>query len=86
MKGGFGSGVSVPLLLKIEMLRRAMAFGFGWKSLFSPWKAVPSRDANCASGAISKTGGRPSLSYTVVDNMQSGVSQVCRTISGTCLC
>ena len=57
MKGGLGSGVSVPLLLKIETLRLAMLFGLDWNPFSCPWKAVPSKDANCASDAMTKTSG-----------------------------
>lgn len=61
MKGGVGSGDSVPLLLKIDILLLAIAFGLGlnWSSIFP--KAVPSRDANCASAAILRTVGKASF-------------------------
>lgn len=32
MEAGRGSGVSVPLLLNMDILRRAIATGLGWKS------------------------------------------------------
>jgi hypothetical protein len=62
MNGGVGSGVSVPLLLKIEILRLAIAFGSGLKSVSISPKAVPSRDANCASKAMLATVGKLPLS------------------------
>lgn len=47
MKGGEGSGVSTPRLLKIETLRLAIAWaGTGGASKSRLRRAVPSSDAN----------------------------------------
>ena len=50
-KSGFGSGVSAPLLLKIERLRLAPAAASYGKCSLSCSKAPPLRDADCASMA-----------------------------------
>ena len=70
MNGGFGSGVSVPLLLKIDTLRRAIAFGLGVKAFSSPLNAVPSRDANCASRAMVTTAGTFCYNQTILGAVQ----------------
>lgn len=51
MKAGRGSGVSVPLLLNMDMLRRAIALGLGWESL-SELERASVNDANWASAII----------------------------------
>jgi len=51
MKAGRGSGVSVPLLLNMDMLRRAIALGLGWGSL-SELERASVNDADWPSAII----------------------------------